>query len=299
MNRKTKAKILLGTFIVSGILSQMSSIFPLHAMVTDDDTTTINGARDMTPLHRAAHSDDVYSFVRVLSTIPDRYHQISMLNTQTEKTKRTVLHTALKHGKIKVATYIIENFAIDLNKQDADGNTPLDIAIKKNFTNIADLLRARGAVALLPRRSSTLDPHTYYIYRNILRSVYDGDLDRLRYILSTLSNYDQIKLLKVTDDYSGYTILHEAARTNRFEIVKYILDNYDVDINAQTHSGKTPLDLAIERGYIDIAQLLRTHGATCSAENSRKYDDFIEKKEHSWSRFWKRLFAHPMDQNDM
>lgn len=298
MNRKTKAKILLGTFIVSGILSQMSAIFPLHAMVTDDDTTTINGARDMTPLHRAAFSDDVYSFVRVLSTIPDR-RQISMLNTQTEYTDETVLHIALHYDNIKVAMYIIENFAIDLSKQDAHGDTPLDVAIKKNFTNIADLLRARGAVALLPRRASTLDSHTFDIYLNILHSVYDGDLDRLRYILSTLSNYDQIKLLKVTY-LLGYTVLHEAASTNHFEIVKYILDNYNVDIkNAKTYLGKTPLDLAIERGYIDIAQLLRTHGATCSAENSRKYDDFIEKKGHSWSRFWKRLFAHPMDQNDM
>ena len=284
------------------------------------DLIAIKGGLCETKLHRAAYSDDAYSFVRVLSAIPDRY-QISMLNTQTREEKDTVLHTALKCHNLTVAMYIIENYAIDLNKQDKGGNTPLDIATKERFNSIADLLRARGAVAntTLPENipscsTSTLSPREFDIYFDIFHCVDHGDLEGLCHILSTLSASARIKLLKVTDAALGETILHTAAYNNSFEIVKYILDNYDVDINAKNNTGETPLDLAIERGYIEIAQLLRTHGATCSTKNIDRLNELTQvaplanasvTKESSttlnslFSAILKKFFAHPMDQNDM
>ncbi|KDO18699.1 serine/threonine protein kinase [Saprolegnia parasitica CBS 223.65] len=56
----------------------------------------------------------------------------------------------------------------------------------------------------------------------------------------------------------GYTPLIFAAQHNYLKIVRLLLDA-NADINAKTNYNKTALDIAVEEGHNDVAQLLRSH----------------------------------------
>lgn len=63
-------------------------------------------------------------------------------------------------------------------------------------------------------------------------------------------------------DPMGLTALHYAAGCGRKAVVELLLAN-KADVNAkckEKFGGKTPLDLALEKGFKDIAELLRKHG---------------------------------------
>ncbi|MGD8499618.1 MAG: ankyrin repeat domain-containing protein [Phycisphaerales bacterium] len=58
----------------------------------------------------------------------------------------------------------------------------------------------------------------------------------------------------------GWTSLHAAARYNRKSVAEVLISN-GADINAKTKDGSTALSLAKDRGYTDIVELLKKHGA--------------------------------------
>jgi ankyrin repeat protein len=58
----------------------------------------------------------------------------------------------------------------------------------------------------------------------------------------------------------GWTSLHAAARYNRKSVAEVLISN-GADINAKTKDGGTALSLAKDRGYTDIVELLKKHGA--------------------------------------
>jgi len=66
-----------------------------------------------------------------------------------------------------------------------------------------------------------------------------------------------------SSDYSGYTLLHNAVRKGRTEVVKFLLDN-GADSSVHSGSGSTPLELAefwreqVRYGYKDHADQTKT-----------------------------------------
>ncbi len=56
--------------------------------------------------------------------------------------------------------------------------------------------------------------------------------------------------------YNGYSALHDATWHGHTEVVQVLL-NANIPLDLQGHDGKTPLDLAIEYGYKDIEALIR------------------------------------------
>jgi len=60
--------------------------------------------------------------------------------------------------------------------------------------------------------------------------------------------------------------LHSSVNRGHIDLVAYLLDHGVDDPNSKGGSGKTPLDVAIEKGqgHEPIAQLLRAHGAVTS-----------------------------------
>ena len=51
-----------------------------------------------------------------------------------------------------------------------------------------------------------------------------------------------------------------ATRSGRKDIVELLIAK-GADVNVRTKGGRTPLDLAKRRGYTEIIELLREHGA--------------------------------------
>jgi len=58
---------------------------------------------------------------------------------------------------------------------------------------------------------------------------------------------------------AGTTALHLATSKEHTKIVELLI-GAGADVNCKNREG-TPLDIAVEKGYKDIAELLRKHGA--------------------------------------
>jgi ankyrin repeat protein len=83
-------------------------------------------------------------------------------------------------------------------------------------------------------------------------------------VLSDLRAYlrDQPSLVH-SCDVDGWTVLHEAVAANHIDIVEYLLDHTDAEVNALTYRGASPLSLAERKHGPDspMVRLLLSKGA--------------------------------------
>lgn len=61
-------------------------------------------------------------------------------------------------------------------------------------------------------------------------------------------------------DKSGRAALHYAVEQSAIEVVKQLLDK-GANVNIEGYYGITPLDVALDEGHDDIAELLKSRGA--------------------------------------
>eukprot|EP01031_Cornospumella_fuschlensis_P026232 gene26232-31690_t len=72
------------------------------------------------------------------------------------------------------------------------------------------------------------------------------------------------------DSGNGRTLLHEASASGHYHIVRMLLMEYDIDVNAVTVLGSlTALHLAVEKGYRRIVSMLLGHGADINATDDQ------------------------------
>ena len=69
---------------------------------------------------------------------------------------------------------------------------------------------------------------------------------------------------------NGYTPLHLAARRGNEEIVKVLLDQPSVAVDAKDDSGKTALHFACSEGHRKVCQILLNFGADIKAVSTDK-----------------------------
>lgn len=69
---------------------------------------------------------------------------------------------------------------------------------------------------------------------------------------------------KTNDDYSGKTLLQLAAEKGFFDTVQVLVEELGADVNVVSSGKGTALDLAVEKGYVNVAGYLREHGALSS-----------------------------------
>ncbi len=58
--------------------------------------------------------------------------------------------------------------------------------------------------------------------------------------------------------------LHGALRFGHTAMLAWLLEHGATEVNRTDFAGKTPLQIAVERDYLEIAALLRQHGATAA-----------------------------------
>ena len=83
---------------------------------------------------------------------------------------------------------------------------------------------------------------------------------QLIFYSENLSIIDSLVKLRLIDPHSsdsyGYTPLHLAAKFNKLEIVRYILENANAKIEAKTNSGQTPLLCAVTHSDLTLIRYL-------------------------------------------
>ena len=182
----------------------------------------------------------------------------------------TPLHRAAREGHKEVAELLIAKDA-DVNAKSESGllkgETPLDEAIKRKRTEVADLLRKHGGK-----------------YGSITVAARVGDVEALKEFLAAGVDASAIGPLSAAasgghkefvellianganvaakNEY-GSTPLHNAATK---EIAQLLITN-GADINAKINDGSSPLIAAAMKGHKEVAELLIAKGADVNARS--------------------------------
>ena len=130
-----------------------------------------------------------------------------------------------------------------LNCYSADGWTPLHLAVFFGRINIVHLLLNRGAEINVPSKND----------------------QRVTPLHSALANPHNAAVAQLLIDRGadlnarqseGYTPLHYAAANGLEQIVRSLIAK-SVDVSAKEAGGKSAYDLAVQKGYTAIAELLK------------------------------------------
>ncbi|XP_067659947.1 ankyrin-3-like [Haliotis asinina] len=194
--------------------------------------------------------------------------------------KQTILHMACEEGHSEIVKYILTENVVNINGRDDGGKTPVQMAAEQGYLDIVALLEGKGA------DMSVVDDRG----ENILHTlILDGQLNLAIYLLTQKNVVQNINKKSLTgrtpvmvaalwgqrdlfdilvkngadltlEDADGNSILHLACKGS-VDIVKYLLSNNVVDINARGHLNRTPVLIAAERGNIETFELLMKQGA--------------------------------------
>ncbi|KAG4100466.1 ankyrin repeat-containing domain protein [Neocallimastix lanati (nom. inval.)] len=150
--------------------------------------------------------------------------------------KENLLYNAIKTEKLEIVQYLVKKGAnIDYKIKNLSF---LDVAVRiKNFNIIKYLIENNAELYNVPKYTLI----SYIIENNSLELV-------KRYIEKGMN-------VNFMDNYKR-TLLHKAVLFNKFDIVKYLVNNEAININAQDINQYTPLLLAVEKSLINIAELL-------------------------------------------
>jgi ankyrin repeat protein len=173
------------------------------------------------------------------------------INQQNEAYGHTALIIACNYDYVDLAKLLISEGA-DINIRGNDGSTAL-IAAGSNSQELVEILISKGADVKAKMVDGT-GVFTQCINGILMESV----SIQLAEIL--LSNGADINESATTGPVAGYTPLMIATRNNKPELVNFLILNGS-DVNARSMDGSTALSLAVQKGYQDIIDVLKSNGA--------------------------------------
>ena len=186
---------------------------------------------------------------------------------------------------------LIENGA-DVNIKGNWGRTPLHLALKKGYTNLAKLLIEHGADVNATDNKGWTPLH--YAAKN-------GHTE----CITTLNNLGVDVNAKCND---GWTPLHLASYYGYIEIAQLLIEKganikllitHGADVNAKTNDGNTPLHYAAANGHTEITQLLIEKGADVNAKNNEERTPFHSALRYNYPEIATILkIVNHLDNND-
>ena len=181
------------------------------------------------------------------------------------KDSKNPLHYLAYRGKDEDVLQFFLDKGVDVNLQDADGNTPFMNAVRGNDLQMIKLLQPYVNSINL-KNNNGHSALTYAFSRNSVETVefllkHQADITVLDkngnslayYVLNTFNNAEefesklailqthQIPLNAKQGD--GNTLLHEAVKSENLDLIKRVMQ-FDIPINAKNNDGITALHLA-------------------------------------------------------
>lgn len=150
---------------------------------------------------------------------------------------------------------------------DAQGNTPLHTACRLGFEDVVRVLltpvryeetyQNRYPVTL--RHSLDLDAKNYDGLTCLHLAALAGQLGVMRLLLAAGAN------VNTAEGKGGRTVLHLAADWGHQDMLRLLLESRDVDVDAASYAGATPLVLAVGRAHAQAVAALYRKGADVAA----------------------------------
>ena len=143
---------------------------------------------------------------------------------------RSPLHISASQGNLKITKWLVKDIKINVNLVDKFGGTPLLDALFNGRLHLLSFLYSHGA------RFPASKSKELAFYLNAF--VYEGNLEAIQCLLSCGFNPN-------SSDYDGRNALHLAAITNRFDIVRYLVEEFSVCLDIVDYFHQTATDYAL------------------------------------------------------
>ncbi|HEY3330234.1 MAG TPA: ankyrin repeat domain-containing protein [Capsulimonadaceae bacterium] len=229
----------------------------IRALMDAGADANVRAATGETPLHTAAVEEPELVKLLIASGAD--------VNASDEG-EDTAMHGAAVGGHVVAGVALLEAGA-DIDPQNGEGYTPLDLARKYGQTEFALWIMSKGAKThgwtdkdvleqcrersvLVDRMSESFTPqHAFQLFEAVAKGAYQS-VDRLlkRGVPVDLAMPD------------GNTALHVAANEEDLELTRLLVDA-GADVNVINLEGATPLDAAVGTGNVDLAKMLIAAGA--------------------------------------
>ena len=156
--------------------------------------------------------------------------------------RATALYMAVRRGDVQQVQSLLQQGADDNLGRD-DGRTPfMAAALDLEWPQAREMMRLFLPDALVDRQDE--DGKTVLMYASELENV-----DRVRFLVEEAEVGKNVQSTK-----DGSTALHAAVAANRVENVRYLLQA-GANRTLATSTGLTPMQLAEERGFANVAAL--------------------------------------------
>lgn len=234
------------------------------------------GSRGYTALHHAAARDEGASVDALLEAG-------ASVDAKDAEQGWTPLFDGCAKGSSDAVARLLERGGADPNVVDLEGRSPLHIAAQKGFRGVAELLLASNAGIIdVGRRFGKSESSAVDL------AVVEGNLDVLMAILAYGRKEKNAMVVDLdATDSTGRTALHRGAFFDQVGAVGALLRG-GARANARDGCGRTPLDVAIERGSTQTAALLST---TCPAPDDKDDDDDAPPPPPSYEELQRMLEA--------
>ena len=274
------------TFMVSPLIDSINLLHPTslcssNVMMEIFDLLLKSGAdvntrchkHKKTPLMYAASVDNVYCVKKLIEKGVDIF--------DTDLFDYTTWMFASNRGSVKVLKWLIEENGFDKDCVDQKGCSVLCWAVRGvNFDAVRYLL-CLGVSTTKHTPQETVEPCLHCATNLPYVNVRDYNLHPCIEAI-TSNNVDIIKLFEKhgCQLYKHLYALSFAVRTNRLEVVKYLLSKYNYSLNSEYMGGElrwnphtTLLAEGCQTKYVKAVQLLKLlleHGADPNTNNSAK-----------------------------
>jgi len=221
--------------------------------------------------HKAKEASDELPEVRAARVALGEKAIQETLRKKTVKPKGRVIQ-----GRIKAATgmsdimsavaqndlatfkIILAKFPYVVEFRDRQGRTPLHLAAALNRTHMAKLLLDKGADVNADSRSYV------FIYTPLHEAAKSGSIETAESLIANGAKIDKGEYIRRKEwaEHFSLTPLHLAVKHHRLEMVKLLLEKgADPNISAHPTTGETPLNIARQKGYLNIAEVLKAYWA--------------------------------------
>ena len=233
------------------IANQMENVYEVTDGLNDSSTAVrTEGGKLIT-------SEAFLDFLRSANIPPQEIIKLEATITIKEEVKVKAFMQAAREGRLPVLEKLL-NDGIDVNVQDADGDTALIQASWDGNPATVKFLLDKGADVNAENNNG---------YTALIWASFYGRTEVVKLLL------DKGADINAKDKY-GYTALIWASRNGHTEIVKVLL-NAGADINAKNNAGETALMKASFYGYTEVVKLLKQHKAKAESLT----DDVLEESK--------------------
>ncbi|KAF4528915.1 hypothetical protein B566_EDAN012615 [Ephemera danica] len=202
------------------------------------DRTLLNmqNGYGMTPLHKACKSKKKDTIQFLLSLLDCDVNVV-------DSTGKCAIHYAASMDNALIISHLLEKDYTLLNKQDFEGNTPLNIACRNNRIGVSHLLLSYpDCVVNLENILNSIQPAKFFNIPQQLK------------VVELILQRDHSLLNKQSED--GTTPLLFACKNGKAEIAEFLLSHPDCVVNFEDTAKRNSLHYAAENGHTEVLKII-------------------------------------------